>query len=74
MAGYRSYAFRWFTGYAVPSDGPEPPGPSPESCACPPWKVDSTLQNAFTRLDEGLCVEYTKPATLVNAWVRKGCG
>lgn len=87
-AGYRSYAFRWFTGYAVVSASPTP------SCPCPDWTVEQTLVNAFRNPDEvsgnvflteqtlvnGFdnpnevsCNAYTKPATLTNAWQRKAC-
>jgi len=51
MAGYRSYAFRWFTGYAVPSGGP-----SPELCECPPW---ITKQEAVCGWEESPTLGYT---------------
>ena len=88
-AGYKSYAFRWFTGYAVPTASPEP------GCPCPDWTVEQTLVDAFrnpnemstetyitevslvdtfTNPNEMSSTAYTNPETLINAWVRKGCG
>lgn len=87
-AGYVSYAFRWFTGYAVGAAAPEP------SCPCPDWTVEQTLTDLFVNKNETstqLFVKeqsltdtfvnikevstnaYTKPATLTNAWQRKAC-
>ena len=87
-AGFRSYAFRWFTGYAVVSASPTP------GCPCPDWTVEQTLVNAFrnpnevstqtyitevslvdtfTNPNEMSTTAYTKPATLANAWQRKAC-
>lgn len=87
-AGFRSYAFRWFTGYAVPAAGPEP------GCHCPDWTVEQTLVNNFVNPLEGSTAQfvneqttfntyvnptevssntYTTEATLVNAWQRKAC-
>lgn len=87
-AGFRSYAFWWFTGYAAGA-GPVIPG-----CPCPEWTHDGTLVNtfsnpntvstnvfnedatlddAFTRPNEQVNTAYTIPVTLANAWVRKAC-
>jgi hypothetical protein len=87
-AGYRSYAFSWFTGYASDTASPTP------GCPCPAWTVEQTLVNAFRNPDdvsgnvflteqtlvnafdnpnEVSCNAYTKPATLANAWQRKAC-
>lgn len=87
-AGFRSYAFWWFTGYAVGAVAPEP------SCPCPDWTVDQTLTNAFRNplevassafvKDETLdnafkspsevgTTAYTNPVTLQSAWQRKAC-
>ena len=86
-AGYRSYAFRWFTGYSAVSA--TPPG-----CPCPDWTVeqtltnafrnpleisssayikDETLDNAFKSPNEISTAAYTKPVTLQSAWQRKAC-
>lgn len=88
-AGYRSYAFRWFTGYSAGGGGPVEPG-----CPCPDWTVEQTLVNAFINPNEistNLFVTeqtlantfenpnelssnaYTQTATLANAWQRKAC-
>lgn len=88
-AGFRSYAFRWFTGYAVAGASPEP------GCPCPDWAVEQTLVDnfrnpnemstetyitevslvdTFTNPNEMSSTAYTNPETLINAWVRKGCG
>jgi len=88
-AGFRSYAFWWFTGFAAGGGGPVEPG-----CPCPDWTFegtlvdafnnpntvstnqftsDATLNNAFVRPDEQSDNAYTVPETLVNAWVRKAC-
>ena len=84
-AGYRSYAFRWLTGYSVPA--------ASGGCPCPEYKVDGTLANTwrsdtcetsmaslpFTILmfrDYRLGYQprtYKQEATLVNAWARKAC-
>jgi hypothetical protein len=86
-AGYRSYAFRWFTGYAAGGSGPVEPG-----CECPPWKMeqtltdafytDQTLDNAFRtdetldsifKTDASLGNAFRKDQTLTNQWQRKAC-
>lgn len=88
MAGYRSLAFRWFTGYSV---GVEPPAEG--GCPCPEYKVDGTLANTWrsdTCETSMASLPFTIPmfrlyrlgyqprtykqeATLVNAWARKAC-
>lgn len=88
-AGFRSYAFRWFTGYAAGGGGPVEPG-----CPCPDWTVEQTLvdlfvnknevssnqfvneqtlSDSFKNISEVSGNAYTKPATLANAWQRKAC-
>jgi hypothetical protein len=85
--GYRSYAFRWFTGYAVSAATPVTPG-----CPCPDWTVEQTLQDAFisdatldnafkadATLDNAFKTEITlddsfrKDKTLQSIWQRKAC-
>jgi len=87
-AGFRSYAFSWFTGYAVVPASPTP------GCPCPDWTVEQTLVDLFINknetstnpfIQEQSLVDvfknisevstnvYTKPATLANAWQRKAC-
>ena len=87
-AGFRSYAFWWFTGYAAGA-GPVEPG-----CPCPEWThdgtlvnafnnpntvssnqfvADITLDNAFISPDEQSDNAYTVPKTLANTWARKAC-
>jgi hypothetical protein len=87
-AGFRSYGFRWFTGYSAAGAAPAP------SCPCPDWTVeqtlvsafcnpleisssayskDETLDNAFKSPNEIPTAVYTKPITLQSAWQRKAC-
>lgn len=88
MAGYRSLAFRWFTGYSVEVEAPVETG-----CPCPEYKVDGTLASTWrsdTCETSMASLPFTIPmfrlyrlgyqsrtykqeATLVNAWVRKAC-
>ncbi len=88
MAGYRSLAFWWFTGYSVEVEPPVDTG-----CSCPEYKVDGTLANTWrsdTCETSMASLPFTIPmfrlyrlgyqsrsykqdATLVNAWVRKAC-
>jgi len=84
-AGYRSYAFRWLTGYSVPAGG--------SGCPCPEYKVDATLASTWrsdTCETSMASLPFTIPmfrlyrlgyqsriykqeATLVNGWARKAC-
>jgi len=66
-AGFRSYAFRWFTGYAAGGGGPVEPG-----CPCPDWTVEKTLVNAFIK-EQTLTNTFKKDQTLTNQWQRKAC-
>lgn len=85
-AGFRSYAFSWFTGYAVPVDSPV------TVCTCPEYKhdpttgctftFDGTLSNGFKldgslsnqfKLDETLSNQFSGEQTLSNQWGRRNC-
>lgn len=62
-AGFRSYAFWWFTGYA--SGGGEP-----SVCPCPEYGHDATLVNNFTNI-QTLVNEFTHDGTLVNQFTEE---
>ena len=87
MAGYRSLAFWWFTGYSVEVEPPV------VLCPCPEYNRDGSLTNqwisqscdvGYSSLPYTLPIfrlyvftpeaeTYTQSATLTNAWQRKGC-
>lgn len=83
-AGFRSYAFRWFTGYATPA--------SATLCTCPEYKhdpttgclfvPDGTLSNQFEssvslsnqfKSGESIANQFKSDQTLTNQWGRGGC-
>lgn len=88
MAGYRSLAFRWFTGYSVEVEPPVNTG-----CPCSDYKVDETLSNAWNidtcnplRPDLPFTIPifrlyrfgsnvltYKTDSTLSNQWGRRNC-
>lgn len=86
-AGYRSYAFSWFTGYA--SDGAVPPA---VLCPCPTYGHDGTLTDTFTNEstladaftneqtladvfsnESSLSDQFVNEVTLVSGWKRGTC-